>query len=154
MVAPPQMSTYIISVLLQREAVELLVPIQSLAALTLMYHVNPRPNDLVHSWNEHDYHQAMWYVSLDVAITAAVSVITVFVLKGLYPGVSCLVILRGVLGQHFLTMCLFSFVCWLYVLFFQNAYGGMDLGLSFEWLRCAGDVVWVGGLEWDCPKGA
>ena len=68
MLDPPQMETYIIAVLLQREVVELLVPIQSLAALTLMYHFNPRASDLVHSWDEDAYRQAMWYVGVDVAI--------------------------------------------------------------------------------------
>ena len=109
--AMPQSGLYIIAILLQREVVELLVPLQSLAVLTLLYFVNPRPSDLVHSWDESDYRQAMWYVSLDVVIELAVFVITVFVLKGLYPGASCLVILRGVLGQHFPAMCIFSFAC-------------------------------------------
>ena len=117
-----------------------------------MYHVNPRANDLVHSWDEQAYRQAMWYVGVDVAIEAAVALITVFVLKVLYPGVSILVILRGLLGQHFATMCLFSFGCWVYVLLLQSAYGGMDLSLGFDWVRCAGNVTWVGGLEWECPE--
>ena len=146
------METYIIAVLLQREAVELLVPIQSFAALTLMYHANPRANDLVHSWDERTYRQAMWYVGVDVAIEAAVAVITLFVLKVLYPGVSIPVVLRGLLGQHFATMCLFSFACWTYVFLFQNVYGGVDLSLGFDWMRCAGNVTWVGGLEWECPE--
>ena len=56
---------FIAATLLQREAVETLVPMQSAVLLTLLYEVNVKSNSIVNGWTDVDWTQSMRNQSLE-----------------------------------------------------------------------------------------
>ena len=142
---------YIVAILLQRELVETLVPLQASIVISVLYKSGIRSNTLVSSWtSEKDYHNALMYLAIDFGIELVVFMCTVLILKRVYPEFSAWRILMGLLrsaGLFSLTNC---YSVWFSVLFFQNTLSGIDLSLKFEWLGCNGEnATWIGGFNWE-----
>ena len=104
---------FIAATLLQREAVETLVPIQAAAILSLLYQMGVKSNSLVSGWDDEDWSQSMTYIGVDLLVELAVFVGSIVTLKRLYPDFDAGRILRGLLRMHWVEMVMFSFVIWL-----------------------------------------
>ncbi len=143
---------FIAATLLQREAVETLVPMQAAAILSILYGVNVRSNSIVSDWSDEDWRQSMMYIGVNLGVEIVVFVGTVFVLRRIYPDFDAGRILRGLLRMHWVEMMMVSITVWVGNLMYQSAYSGMDMILKFEWLRCKGveNSTWLGGFEWEC----
>lgn len=145
---------FIAATLLQREAVETLVPMQAAAILSLLYKVDVKSNSIVSSWTDEDWSQSMLYVGVDLGVEMIVFAGTVMVLKRIYPEFDAGRILRGLLRTHSVEMTLLSIAVWNVNLFYQCTYAGIDMTMRFDWLRCKNSNVenstWLGGFEWEC----
>ena len=76
---------FIATTLLQREAVETLVPMQAAAILTLLYKVEVKSNAIVNGWENDDWMQTMAYIGIDLGVEVLVFAGTVVVLHRIYP---------------------------------------------------------------------
>ena len=143
---------FIAATLLQREAVETLVPIQATAILSLLYSVDVKSNSIVSSWSDQEWSQSMLYIGIDLGVEVVVFGLTVFSLKKIYPEFDAGRILRGLLRIHWVEMMMISITVWLGNLLYQNTYTGMDMTMQFDWLKCrdAENSTWLGGFDWDC----
>ena len=144
---------FIAATLLQREFVEVIVPIQSLGVLTVLYHADVKSNSVTSSWNgAEDYHNAMMYTGLDLGVELVVFACTIVILTLLFPELSSWRILSGLIRTNFSVIMLVMAACWSTVMEFQCFYFGMDTTFRFEWIRCANDenATWNGGFDWDC----
>ena len=142
---------YIVAILLQRELVETVVPLQASIVISVLYKSGIRSNTLVSSWtSEKDYHNALMYLAIDFGIELVVFMCTVLILKRVYPEFSAWRILMGLLRSAGLFSITNSFCVWFAVLFYQNTLSGIDLSLKFEWLGCNGEnATWIGGFNWE-----
>jgi hypothetical protein len=144
---------FIAATLLQREAVETLVPIQAAAMLSMLYQADVKSNSIVSDWSDEDWSQSMTYIGVDLGVELVVFALTVVVLKRMYPEFSAFRILRGLLRTHWVEMTMLSMTVWILNLLIQSTYTGTDMTMSFDWLRCE-DVgensTWLGGYEWEC----
>ena len=143
----------ILATLLQREMVEVLVPVQAMLVLTLMYKVTGSAglNGLVQGWDDAAYNDALWYLSLDFGVELGIFLMTLTTVQCVAPSITPLRILPGLFDQHFGTMTGLSFCAWAFVCVTQYTYAGMDFSFEFTWLhrqQCA-NLTWVGGLRWD-----
>ena len=144
---------FIAATLLQREFVEVIVPIQSFGVLTVLYHADVKSNSITSSWNgPEDYHSAMMYTGLDLGVELFVFVCTISILRLMFPELSSWRILSGLIRANFSAMILLMVACWMAMLCFQCLYWGMDPTFRFEWIQCADDenATWNGGFDWDC----
>ena len=64
---------FIAATLLQREAVETLVPIQAAAILSLLYQVDVKSNSIVSDWSDEDWSQSMTYIGVDLGVESLYS---------------------------------------------------------------------------------
>lgn len=145
-------SLFIAATLLQREAVETLVPMQAAAILSLLYGVDVKSNSIVSSWSDGDWSQSMVYIGIDLGVELVVFGLTVISLKKIYPEFDAGRILRGLLRTHWVEMTILAFAMWLCNLMYQSTYAGMDMSLRFNWFNCKDESnsTWVGGFEWEC----
>ena len=144
---------YIAAVLLQREFVEVIVPIQAFGVLTILYHADVNSNSVTSSWNgSEDYNNAMMYTGIDLCVELFVFMCTILILKCLCPDLSPWRILSGLIRTNFSLMVLFMTSLWMILFNFQCFYYGMDPTFRFEWVKCADDAnaTWNGGFDWDC----
>ncbi len=142
---------FIASALLQREAVETLVPMQAAAILSLLYGVGTRSNSIVSGWSDEDWTQSMMYIGVDLGVEMVVFAGTVFVLSRIYPEFDAGRILIGLLRMHWVEMTMMSLGTWFLNLLYQSTYAGMDMMMRFEWLKCREkNSTWLGGFEWEC----
>jgi len=145
---------FIAATLLQREAVETLVPIQAAAILSLLYSVDVKSNSIVSGWSDHDWSQSMVYIGVDLGVEIFVFLGTVLLLGRIYPEFDAGRILRGLLRMHWAEMMMVSSGVWGVNLLYQVVYGGMDMTMRFGWLDCSDEGIinstWVGGFEWEC----
>ena len=145
---------FIATTLLQREAVETLVPIQAAAILSLLYQVDVKSNSVVSSWNDEDWNQSMMYIGVDLGVELVIFALTVVVLRRIYPEFDAFRILQGLLRTHWLEMTMLTIAVWLGNLFYQSTYSGIDMTMKFDWIRCKDKVeensTWLGGFEWEC----
>lgn len=143
---------FIAATLLQREAVETLVPIQAAALLNLLYGVGVQSNSIVSGWTDEDWTQSMTYIGVDLGVEMVVFAGTVLVLRRIYPEFDAGRILRGLLRMHWVEMMMISVGAWFCNLLYQSTYTGMDMTLRFEWLKCrdAENSTWTGGFNWEC----
>jgi hypothetical protein len=143
---------FIAATLLQREAVETLVPIQAAAILSLLYKVDVKSNSIVSVWSEEDWRQTMVYIGVDLGVEVAVFVGTVVVLRKIYPEFVAGRILTGLLRMHWVEMFVLGAVVWAGNLMYQSTYTGMDMAMKFEWLSCKDkpNSTWMGGFKWEC----
>eukprot|EP00938_MAST-03A_sp_MAST-3A-sp1_P000489 g489.t1 len=143
---------FIASTLLQREAVETLVPMQAAAILSLLYGVGVQSNSIVNGWSDEDWTQSMMYIGVDLGVEMVVFTGTVVVLSRIYPQFDAARILRGLLRMHWVEMIMMSVAAWFCNLIYQSTYAGMDMTMRFDWLRCKGveNSTWLGGFEWEC----
>ena len=143
---------FIASTLLQREAVETLVPMQAAAILSLLYGVDVRSNSIVSGWSDEDWTQSMMYIGVDLGVEIVVFAGTVVVLSRIYPEFDAGRILRGLLRMHWMEMIMISVAIWFINLLYQSTYTGMDMTMRFGWLRCKGvkNSTWLGGFDWEC----
>ena len=144
---------FIAATLLQREFVEVIVPIQSLGVLTALYHADVKSNSVTSSWSgPDDYHSAMMYTGLDLGIELVVFAGTIVILTLMFPELSSWRILSGLIRTNFLVIMLVMMACWMVMMQFQSLHWGMDPTFRFEWVRCANDenATWNGGFDWDC----
>ncbi len=144
---------FIAATLLQREAIETLVPMQAAMILSLLYKVDVKSNSMVNGWSDDDWTQSMTYIGIDLGVELIVFAVTILALRRIYPEFDAWRILRGLLRTHWVEMEMMSVVVWLANLTFQSTYSGTDMTMQFEWLlRCnsAENSTWLGGFEWDC----
>ncbi len=142
---------FIAATLLQREAVETLVPMQAAALLSLLYGVAVQSNSIVSGWTDEDWAQSMMYIGVDLAVEMVVFAGTVLVLSKIYPEFDAGRILRGLLRMHWVEMMMISIGAWICNLTYQSTYTGMDMTLKFDWLKCREkNSTWSGGFEWEC----
>ena len=144
---------FIAATLLQREFVEVIVPIQSFGVLTVLYHADVKSNSITSSWNgPEDYHSAMMYTGIDLGVELFVFTCTIVTLTLMFPELSSWRILSGLIRTNFFVMMLVMGGCWSMAMQFQCSYWGMDPTFRFKWIRCANDenATWNGGFDWDC----
>jgi hypothetical protein len=143
---------FIAATLLQREAVETLVPIQAAAILSLLYNVDVKSNSIVSGWSDEDWIQSMTYIGVDLSVELVVFAGTILALRQIYPEFNAWRILRGLLRTHWVEMTMLSIVAWLGSLLYQSTYSGMDMTMKFSWLGCKGESnsTWVSGFDWEC----
>ena len=142
---------FIAAILLQREMVESVVPIQAAVVMTLLYISDVKSNSMVSQWTSRDdYIQAITYLGIDLCVELIVFACSILALRRIYPTFSAQRILMGLVRSNSTIMLSNTVVCWLLVLLFQNTLSGFDLTLKFEWLDCDGEnATWVGGFDWD-----
>jgi len=143
---------FIAATLLQREAVETLVPMQAAVILTLLYKLGVKSNSIVNGWEEEDWTQTLFYIGIDLGVEVLVFVGTIMALQRIYPQFDTRRILRGLLRMHWVEMSMLSTAPWITNLLYQSSYSGMDMTMTFPWLRCKDEAnsTWLGGFEWDC----
>ncbi len=143
---------FIAATLLQREAVETLVPMQAAVILSLLYVVDVKSNSIVSDWSDKDWTQSMMYIGVDLGVEMLVFSGTVLVLKRIYPEFDAGRIVRGLLRMHWVEMTMLSFIVWIANLMYQSTYIGVDMSLRFDWIRCrdAENSTWMGGFKWEC----
>ena len=143
---------FIAATLLQREAVETIVPIQAAAILSLLYQVDVKSNSIVNGWSDEDWTQSMAYIGVDLSVELVVFAGTILILRRIYPEFHAWRILRGLLRIHWVEMAILSFVVWIGNLLYQSTYAGMDMAMKFEWMSCkdSENSTWLGGFDWEC----
>jgi hypothetical protein len=143
---------FIAATLLQREAVETLVPLQAAAVLSLLYKVDVKSNSIVSGWSEEDWTQSMIYIGVDLGVELVIFLTTMMMLRRIYPEFDAGRILRGLLRTHWLEMTMISVAVWIGNLLMQSTYTGMDMTMKFEWLSCKSNSnsIWLGGFDWRC----
>ena len=143
---------FIAATLLQREAVETLVPIQAAAILSLLYNVDVKSNSIVSGWSDEDWIQSMTYIGVDLSVELVVFAGTILALRRIYPEFDAWRILRGLLRIHWVEMAMLSFAAWSINLLYQSTYSGMDMTMKFSWLSCKDESnsTWVSGFDWEC----
>ena len=143
---------FIAATLLQREAVETLVPIQAAAILSLLYQVDVKSNSIVSGWSDEDWTQSITYIGVDLSVELVVFAGTILALRRIYPEFDAWRILRGLLRTHWVEMAVTSFFVWIGNLLYQSTYAGMDMTMKFEWLSCKNKAnsTWMSGFEWEC----
>lgn len=143
---------FIAATLLQREAVETLVPMQAAVILSLLYGAGVKSNSIVSGWSDEDWTQSMTYIGVDLVVEMIVFVGTVLVLRRIYPEFDAGRILRGLLRMHWVEMTILSLITWIGNLCYQSTYVGMDMTMRFDWIRCrdAENSTWLGGFDWEC----
>jgi hypothetical protein len=142
---------FIAAILLQREMVETIVPMQAAVVMTLLYASDVKSNSMVSQWtSSDDYIQAMTYLGIDLAVELIVFACSILALKRIYPQFSAWRILMGLVRSSSATMLSYTICTWLTILLFQSTLSGLDLTLKFEWLNCNGEnATWIGGFDWD-----
>ena len=113
---------FIASTLLQREAVETLVPMQAAAILSLLYSVGVQSNSIVNGWSDEDWTQSMVYIGVDLGVEMVVFAGTVVVLSRIYPEFDAGRILRGLLRMHWVEMIMTSVAMWFCNLLYQSTW--------------------------------
>ena len=144
---------FIAATLLQRELVETIVPLQSLGVISVLYAVDVKSNSVTSSWSDsNDYFQALMYTGIDLVVELIVFTSTVLILRRMFPDLSPMRILSGLIRVNFISMFMLMCTVWLFILLFQSSLSGMDTTFRFEWLRCQGkeNSTWLGGYDWDC----
>ena len=103
-------------------------------------------------WSDEDWTQSMMYIGVDLGVEIFVFACTVVVLKRIYPEFDAGRILRGLLRIHWVEMLMVSITVWSLNLLYQSTYGGMDMTMRFDWLRCKDEsnLTWNGGFDWEC----
>merc|ERR1712146_810320 len=95
-----------------------------------------RSNSLTSSWSAEGssdgFYQALMYTGIDLGVELFVFLVTVFVLKRMFPKLSARNILCGLLRTNSSNMILTTFLIWLNFLAFQSYYFGMDTTFRFE----------------------
>jgi hypothetical protein len=144
---------FISAVLLQREMVEMIIPIQALGVFSILYIVDVKSNSLVSKWSSsEEYHQVLMYTSIDLVVEMFVFISTIFVLHRIFPKLDPWRILKGLLRMHSTHMAILMFVSWIGNLLIQSTYSGVDPSFHFKWLECEGEAnaTWHGGFDWGC----
>ena len=144
-------SLYIVFALVQREMVELLVPMQAIVVLTLLEIKSaPRTNSLVAKWTLADFQSARLYLLFDVLVESFVFFSTILVLRIWHPEQPTMTILYRIMRQNFVPLMGCIFVAWSYFLYSLSTYSGNDMGFEFDWLFCDDrpEFRWDGGLDW------
>ena len=145
---------YIASTLIQREIVEFMIPLQSIAVLTALYRLSPKHNNWVAHWIWHPggYSQAMEYILINLVVEFLVTFATWAALQSISPRLSPWKIVRGAVLKHYpFFACMLAFV-WMWSLLNQSVVGGSDFSLQFSWVgritSKIDDVQWCGGFKW------
>ena len=145
---------FIAATLLQREAVETMVPVQAFGVIMLLYSVQVPSNSIVNGWGDAELVHAIQYIGIDLGVELIVFMSTVLLIHLIYPQFSTWRILRGLLKIHYMEMFLLTIACWSANLLYQTIYSGMDMTLRFQWWHCNlhnhTNSTWMGGFEWNC----
>ena len=143
---------FISATLLQRELIETTMPIQAGIILTILYFSEAKSNAAVYKWTDDDYTATMMYLGLDFILEGFVFLVSVLILKQIYPHFSAIKIITGLFRQHKAEFALLTLGSWSTVLLMQSTYSGMDMSLKFSWFDCYDhpNRTWVGGFEWQC----
>ena len=145
-------SLFIAATLLQRELVELIVPIQAALVLSVLYMRDLKSNSLVSNWNSQDYTRAMTYLGIDFVVEMSVFTLTILLLKRIQPEFSAFRILMGLVSTNLNLMILNTILVWQSVLMFQSTLSGIDMTMKFKWLHCDDTdnaTSWLGGYHWE-----
>ena len=95
----------------------------------------------------------MIYIGIDLGVELVVFVLTVLVLRRIYPEFDAGRILRGLLRTHWVEMTILSIAVWLGNLLIQSTYTGIDMAMKFDWIHCKDNIensTWLGGFHWEC----
>ena len=143
---------FIAATLLQRELVEIIVPIQSLGMISVLYWLNIKSNSLVSGMSKDEFHQALMYTGIDLGVELLVFGFTIVALRYIFPELNPWQILSVLVKMHVASMSMIMCAAWIGNLLFQCIYSGMDPLFRFEWLACEdnSDSTWIGGYEWEC----
>ena len=125
---------------------------QAAVILSLLHKIDVKSNSIVSSWTDADWLHSMTYIGVDLCVELVVFAGTVFALKQIYPEFDAGRILKGLLRMHWMEIAIFAGLTWQINLFYQSTYGGMDMTMRFDWLRCrdAENSTWMGGFDWEC----
>jgi hypothetical protein len=112
---------FIAAILLQREMVETIVPIQASIVMTVLYASKIKSNSMVSQWTSiDDYIQAMMYIGIDLGVEVIVFAFSVLALKKIYPEFSACRILMGLVRSNGFVMFSSTLQIWIVVLLYQN----------------------------------
>ena len=143
-------SLFIAATLLQRELVELIVPVQAALVLSVLYIRDLKSNSLVSNWNSEDYTRAMAYLGIDFVVEIIVFMLTILLLKRIQPEFSAFRILMGLASTNLNLMIINTLLVWYFVLMFQSTLTGADMTMKFKWLNCdTENATWLGGYHWE-----
>ncbi len=143
-------SLFIAATLLQRELVELIVPVQAALVLSVLYIRDLKSNSLVSNWNSEDYTRAMAYLGIDFVVEIIVFMLTILLLKRIQPEFSAFRILMGLVSTNLNLMIINTLLVWYFVLMFQSTLTGADMTMKFKWLNCdTENATWLGGYHWE-----
>ena len=146
---------FIAATLLQREMVEVVVPLQAMGVISILHVADVKSNSLTASWTDtSEYHQTLMYLGIDIVLEIVVFMVTIMILGAIFPKqLSTRRILLGLIRTNAVAMFLVMLLTWLSFLCFQCFFFGMDTTFRFEWVGCDDDVnstSWIGGFDWDC----
>ena len=142
-----RVSRFIIATILQREFVEILVPLQSLLCFALLrYGPNKKFFTLT---NDIDFGDAAQHLLLDTGVEIFMFILTCCVQVYLDPRDPGFRILAGIQKLHFVSMLTIIFVSWITTVCYMNVYSGFDISFGLLWIqdRCE-NSTWLGGFEW------
>eukprot|EP00940_MAST-03C_sp_MAST-3C-sp2_P002698 g2698.t1 len=139
---------FIVAMLIQRELIDMIVPVQAAAILSILYASGSKLNAFVVQWTEEHFIEAMTFIGVDLLIEMIVFLMTLHVLHAAFPMISIWNVIHGVALQHYRSFVGYTCSCWFAILLFQYTYTGMDITLNFDWLRCAEDGYFLGGFDW------
>lgn len=148
-----QISQYIVAILLQREFVEVLVPLQAFAIVSMLGVYDSGFDTTIVGLDDDGLRRFKILLLIDVAVEFLMFALTVLALWKLFPTISGLRILSRVQSMHFYSMVSFGITFWAGVYRLQHVLSGTDLSFSFEWMRCA-NATWTGsGYHWGTDLG-
>ena len=71
---------FIAATLLQREMVEVVVPLQAMGVITILYIADVKSNSLTASWTDtSEYHQTLMYLGIDIVLEIVVFMVTIMI---------------------------------------------------------------------------
>jgi len=150
---------YIVTMILQREMIEITVPIQAFVALTTMYMSSSKLNAAVFEWDLDEYISTTTSLAIDMGFEMIIFAFVVAYIKRIFPQISSMRILCGVTSQHGVHILVVTISTWIVNLMFQYTYSGIDMTLGFEWLQCGGrsdfsnvssySTTFLGGYRWE-----
>jgi len=139
----------LVSVLLVREFVELVVPLQLIVIiLTLQFGPGKPFNELVSGFEHglpNELLNVLRYLVIDVVAEAAVFAIASLVLRA--QGFRPLRLLRGVLSANLGSYFTIALGCVMFYLQLQHSHFGCDFSFKFAWVQ-ADTASWQHGLQW------
>ena len=143
---------FISATLLQREFIEVSMPLQAVPILSFLYLSGAKSVSMFYGWSNEEYMAMLMYLLLDVLVESIVFFVTIYILKRIYPRLSVIKIITGLFRNHKIEFMIITATSWGVVLMMQSTYSAVDMSLKFQWLECADEKnrSWLGGFAWEC----